>query len=81
MFVKSLFKLMSVHRPQTCFHRRLAVQIKIKGDVVPVDANTLDVATMKRIAYEAMTRTRSPISRKKWRSTSRWSSPASAAFA
>ena len=31
------------------------VQIKIKGDVVPVDTNYLDAISIKRIAYEAMT--------------------------
>jgi twitching motility protein PilU len=31
------------------------VQIKIKGELVPVDANVLDAAMMKKIAYEAMT--------------------------
>ena len=30
------------------------VQIKIKGEVVPVDNQILDAATMKKIAYEAM---------------------------
>jgi twitching motility protein PilU len=56
MFVKSLFKLMSDTQASDLFFTvGSPVQIKIKGDVVPVDANTLDVATMKRITYEAMT--------------------------
>jgi twitching motility protein PilU len=55
MFVKSLFKLMAdTHASDLFFTAGSPVQIKIKGDVVPVDANILDAATMKRIAYEAM---------------------------
>ena len=56
MFVRSLFKLMSDTQASDLFFTAGSpVQIKIKGDVVPVDANILDAATMKRIAYEAMT--------------------------
>jgi twitching motility protein PilU len=56
MFVKSLFKLMAdTHASDLFFTAGSPVQIKIKGDVVPVDGNILDAATMKRIAYEAMT--------------------------
>ncbi|HEV7800698.1 MAG TPA: PilT/PilU family type 4a pilus ATPase [Burkholderiales bacterium] len=55
MFVRSLFKLMSDTQASDLFFTAGSpVQIKIKGDVVPVDANILDAATMKRIAYEAM---------------------------
>ena len=55
MFVKSLFKLMADTQASDLFFTAGSpVQIKIKGEVVPVDANILDAATMKRIAYEAM---------------------------
>jgi len=56
MFVKSLFKLMADTEASDLFFTAGApVQIKIKGDLVPVDGNVLDAPTMKRIAYEAMT--------------------------
>ena len=55
MFVKSLFKVMADTQASDLFFTAGSpVQIKIKGDVVPVDTNVLDAATMKRIAYEAM---------------------------
>jgi twitching motility protein PilU len=56
MFVKSLFKVMADTQASDLFFTAGSpVQIKIKGDVVPVDTNILDAATMKRIAHEAMT--------------------------
>jgi twitching motility protein PilU len=56
MFVKSLFKVMADTQASDLFFTAGSpVQIKIKGEVVPVDTNVLDTAAMKRIAYEAMT--------------------------
>jgi len=56
MFVRTLFKLMADSQASDLFFTAGApVQIKIKGELVPVDANVLDAATMKKIAYEAMT--------------------------
>jgi len=56
MILKSLFKVMADTQASDLFFTAGApVQIKIKGDVVPVDTNVLDAAAMKRIAYEAMT--------------------------
>jgi twitching motility protein PilU len=56
MFVKSLFKLMAdTGASDMFFTAGSPVQIKIKGDLVPVDANVLDAAALKRITYEAMT--------------------------
>jgi twitching motility protein PilU len=56
MFVKSLFKVMADTQASDLFFTAGSpVQIKIKGEVVPVDTNVLDAAAMKRIAYEAMT--------------------------
>ena len=55
MFVKSLFNLMADTQASDLFFTAGSpVQIKIKGDLVPVDANILDAATLKRITYEAM---------------------------
>ena len=55
MFVRSLFKLMAdTHASDLFFTAGSPVQIKIKGDVVPVDGNVLDAAALKRICYEAM---------------------------
>jgi twitching motility protein PilU len=56
MFVRTLFKLMADSQASDLFFTAGApVQIKIKGELVPIDANVLDAATMKKIAYEAMT--------------------------
>src|SRR5690242_18338411 len=56
MFVRSLFKLMADSQASDLFFTAGApVQIKIKGELVPVDANLLDAAATKKIAYEAMT--------------------------
>jgi twitching motility protein PilU len=56
MFVRTLFKLMADSQASDLFFTAGApVQIKIKGELVPVDANVLDAAMMKKIAYEAMT--------------------------
>ena len=56
MFVRTLFKLMSDTQASDLFFTAGApVQIKIKGEVVPLDATVLDAATMNKIAYEAMT--------------------------
>ena len=56
MYVKSLFKLMADTKASDLFFTAGSpVQIKIKGDVVPVDANVLDSAATKRICYQAMT--------------------------
>ena len=56
MFVRSLFKLMSDTQASDLFFTAGApVQIKIKGEVVPVDSTVLDAARMKEIAHEAMT--------------------------
>ena len=56
MFVRTLFKLMSDSQASDLFFTAGApVQIKIKGELVPIDQNVLDAATMKKIAYEAMT--------------------------
>ena len=55
MFVRTLFKLMADSQASDLFFTAGApVQIKIKGEVVPVDANILDAATLKTITYEAM---------------------------
>ena len=55
MFVQTLFKLMADTQASDLFFTAGApVQIKIKGEVVPVDATVLDAARMKEIAYEAM---------------------------
>ncbi|HEX2831186.1 MAG TPA: PilT/PilU family type 4a pilus ATPase [Burkholderiales bacterium] len=55
MFVRSLFKLMADTKASDMFFTAGSpVQIKIKGDVVPVDGNLLDSAATKRICYEAM---------------------------
>jgi twitching motility protein PilU len=56
MFVRTLFKLMADSQASDLFFTAGApVQIKIKGDLVPIDSNILDAAIMKKIAYEAMT--------------------------
>lgn len=56
MFVRSLFKLMADTQASDLFFTAGApVQIKIKGEVVPVDTTILDAARMKEIAHEAMT--------------------------
>ena len=56
MFVRTLFKLMADSQASDLFFTAGApVQIKIKGELVPIDSNVLDAATMKKIAYEAMT--------------------------
>lgn len=56
MFVRTLFKLMSdTHASDLFFTAGAPVQIKIKGEVVPLDSNVIDAPTMKKIAYEAMT--------------------------
>ena len=56
MFVRTLFKLMADSQASDLFFTAGApVQIKIKGELLPVDANVLDAAMMKKIAYEAMT--------------------------
>lgn len=55
MFVRTLFKLMAdTHASDLFFTVGAPVQIKIKGEVVPVDANVLDPPTMNKIAYETM---------------------------
>lgn len=55
MFVQTLFKLMADTQASDLFFTAGApVQIKIKGEVVPVDTTILDAARMKEIAYEAM---------------------------
>jgi len=55
MFVRTLFKLMADSQASDLFFTAGApVQIKIKGEVVPVDANILDAATLKKITYETM---------------------------
>jgi twitching motility protein PilU len=56
MFVRTLFKLMSDTQASDLFFTAGApVQIKIKGEVVPVDTTVLDATRMKEIAHEAMT--------------------------
>ncbi len=56
MFVRTLFKLMADTQASDMFFTAGApVQIKIKGEIVPLDENVLDPATMNKIAYEAMT--------------------------
>jgi twitching motility protein PilU len=56
MFVKSLFKLMADAEASDLFFTAGApIQIKIRGELVPVDQNLLDATMLKRIAYEAMT--------------------------
>ena len=55
MFIKSLFKLMADTQASDLFFTAGSpVQIKIKGDVVPVDTTILDAAALQRIAHEAM---------------------------
>ena len=56
MFVRTLFKLMADTQASDLFFTAGApVQIKIKGEIVPLDQNMLDPTTMNKIAYEAMT--------------------------
>ena len=56
MFVRSLFKLMADTKASDLFFTAGApVQIKIKGEVVPLDQNVLDPPTLHKICYEAMT--------------------------
>jgi twitching motility protein PilU len=56
MFVKPLFKLMAeTHASDLFFTAGSPIQIKIKGDVVPVNATVFDAAGIKRIVYETMT--------------------------
>jgi twitching motility protein PilU len=56
MFVKSLFKLMADAEASDLFFTAGApIQIKIRGELMSVDQNVLEAATLKRIAYEAMT--------------------------
>jgi twitching motility protein PilU len=55
MFVRSLFKLMSDTQASDLFFTAGApVQIKIKGEVVPVDDQVILPPRMKEIAYETM---------------------------
>lgn len=55
MFVRTLFKLMADSQASDLFFTAGApIQIKIKGEVVPVDDKILDAATLKTITYEAM---------------------------
>jgi twitching motility protein PilU len=55
MFVRTLFKLMADTQASDLFFTAGApVQIKIKGEVVPLDEKMLDAAKMKQIAYETM---------------------------
>ncbi len=55
MFVRTLFKLMADSQASDLFFTAGApVQIKIKGELVPVDGNVLDAATLKKISYETM---------------------------
>jgi twitching motility protein PilU len=55
MFVRTLFKLMADTQASDLFFTAGApVQIKIKGEVVPLDEKVLDAAKMKQIAYETM---------------------------
>ena len=55
MFVRTLFKLMADSQASDLFFTAGApVQIKIKGEVVPLDEKILDAATLKTITYEAM---------------------------
>jgi twitching motility protein PilU len=55
MFVRTLFKLMADSQASDLFFTAGApVQIKIKGELVPVDEKILDAAALKTIAYEAM---------------------------
>src|SRR3712207_4765774 len=55
MFVRTLFKLMADTQASDLFFTAGApVQIKIKGEVVPVDETVLDAKRTKEIAYEAM---------------------------
>jgi twitching motility protein PilU len=56
MFVKPLFKLMAeTHASDLFFTAGSPIQIKIKGDVVPVNTTVFDAAGIKRIVYETMT--------------------------
>ncbi|HEV7802261.1 MAG TPA: type IV pili twitching motility protein PilT, partial [Burkholderiales bacterium] len=56
MFVKPLFKLMAeTHASDLFFTAGSPIQIKIKGDVVPVNSTVFDAAGIKRIVYETMT--------------------------
>ena len=55
MYVQTLFKLMADTQASDLFFTAGApVQIKIKGEVVPLDDKILDAPRMKEIAYEAM---------------------------
>ncbi len=56
MFVRTHFKLMAdTHASDLFFTVGAPIQIKIRGEVVPLDSTILDPATMNKIAYEAMT--------------------------
>src|SRR5215210_7429389 len=55
MFVRSLFKLMADTKASDLFFTAGApVQIKIKGEIVPLDQNILDPTMLHKICYEAM---------------------------
>lgn len=56
MFVDPLFQLMAEKQASDMFFTAGApIQIKINGIVMPVNAQTLDPAGVKKIAYEVMT--------------------------
>jgi twitching motility protein PilU len=55
MLVRSLFKYAAAKKASDIFFTAGApIQIKVNGEVVPIDSRPLDVATMNRIAYETM---------------------------
>ena len=55
MFVDPLFKLMAEKQASDLFFTAGApIQIKINGVVMPVNAQVLDPAAVKKIAYEVM---------------------------
>ncbi|HYC45950.1 MAG TPA: PilT/PilU family type 4a pilus ATPase [Burkholderiales bacterium] len=55
MFVRQYFKLMAdTHASDLFVTAGSPVQIKIKGEVVPVDQNRLDPAKIKEIVYETL---------------------------
>ena len=56
MMLKPLFKLMAEKQASDMFFTAgTPIQIKIQGDVMPINAQVLDPAAVKKICYECMT--------------------------
>ena len=56
MVLKPLFKLMSEkHASDMFFTAGAPIQIKIQGEVMPINAQVIDASAVKKMAYECMT--------------------------